>query len=102
MNALVVCNSVLLQDNLLLHQCVNLLLEEVALVDVVGLQFLEVFLEIGDVFDDLLQNVIGSLCGMVLESCTLRTKELHFFLIVIKQLDSFFSSTLYVTNRDRY
>ena len=60
-------DGVLLDDDLLLHERVHLLLEEVALVHVVDLQLLEVFLEIGDVLDDLLQDVVRRLRRVVLQ-----------------------------------
>ena len=68
MDARVERDSILLHDNLLLHQRVDLLLEEVDFVDVVDLEFLEVFLQVCDVLDDLLQNVVGSLRSMMLQS----------------------------------
>ena len=71
MDARVERDSILLYDNLLLHQSVDLLLEEVDFVDVVDLEFLEVFLQVSDVLDDLLQNIVGSLSGMVFQSCAL-------------------------------
>ena len=71
MNASVECNRVLLHHNLLLHQRVHLLLEEVHLVDVVDLELLEVFLQIRDILNNLLQNVIGRFSRVVLESCAL-------------------------------
>ena len=71
-NASVKSNGILLHNDLLLHQSVHLLLEEVALVSIVDLELLEVFLKIGDVLNDLLQNVIGRLSGVVLQSCALR------------------------------
>ena len=71
MDARVQCDSILLHDNLLLHQRINLLLEEINLIDIIDLELLEVFLQIGDVFNNLLQNVVGSLGGMVLQSCAL-------------------------------
>ena len=68
MDARVERDSILLHNNLLLHQCVDLLLEEVDFVDVVDLELLEVFLQVCDVLDDLLQNVVGSLRSMMLQS----------------------------------
>ena len=53
-NASIKLNGILLNGDLLLDQSVHLLFEEVALVDVVGLQLLVVLLEVGDVLDDLL------------------------------------------------
>ena len=67
MNASVKTDGVLLYDNLLLNQSVHLLLEEVALIDVVWLKLLEVFLQIGDVLDNLLQNVIRGLSRVMFE-----------------------------------
>ena len=43
-DASVQCNSVLLKNNLLLNECIGLLLKEVHLVDVAVLQLEEVFL----------------------------------------------------------
>ena len=71
MNASIKCNRVLLHHDLLLHQRVHLLLEEVHLVHVVDLELLKVFLQIRDILNNLLQNVIGRFGRMVLESCAL-------------------------------
>ena len=87
-------NGVLLHRDLLLDQGVDLLFEEVALVDVVGLQLLVVLLEVGDVLDDLLQDVVGGLRGVVLQRRALRSKELHFLLVVVQQLDRLFCVAL--------
>ena len=95
MDALVQGHRVLLHDNLLLHQRVDLLLEEVALVDVVGLQLLEVFLEVGDVLNDLLQDVICRLGGVMLKSRALRAQQLNFLFVIVEQLDCFFSGSLF-------
>ena len=93
-DARVEAHGVLLDDDLLLDECVDLLFEEVALVDVVDLQLLVVFLQVGNVFDDLLQDVVGRLRRVVLESCALRSQELHFFLIVVQKFDRFFGIPL--------
>ena len=71
MDARVERDSILLHNNLLLHQCVDLLLEEVDFVDVVDLELLKVFLQIRDILNNLLQNVIGRFSRVVLESCAL-------------------------------
>ena len=71
MDALVQTDSVLLDHDLLLHERVHLLLEEVHLVNVVDLELLKVFLQIRDILNNLLQNVIGRFGRMVLESCAL-------------------------------
>ena len=71
MDARVERYSILLHDNLLLHQRVDLLLEEIDFVDVVDLEFLEVFLQVCDVLNDFLQNIVGGLSGMVFQSCAL-------------------------------
>ena len=76
----------MLDNDLFLNKSVDLLLEEVAFVDVILLHLLKVFLEVGDVFDDLLQDVVGGLRRVVLQSGALRPQELHFLLVVIKQL----------------
>ena len=67
MDALVQTDGVLLDHDFLLHQRVHLLLEEVALVDVIRLQLLEVFLQVSYVLNDLFKNVIGRLSGMVFQ-----------------------------------
>ena len=66
-DARVELDSVLLHGNLLLDQGIHLLFEEVALVDVISLLLLVVFLEVGNVLDDLLEDVIGGLRGVVLQ-----------------------------------
>ena len=102
MDALVQAHRVLLQDNLLLHQRVDLLLEEVALVDVVALKLLEVFLEVGDVLDNLLQDVISCLGGVMLESCALRAQKLDFFFVIVEQLYCFFGRSLFSKQESWY
>ena len=66
-DARVELDGVLLHGNLLLDQGIHLLFEEVALVDIVSLLLLVVFLEVGNVLDDLLEDVIGGLRGVVLQ-----------------------------------
>ena len=85
MDASVKDDGVLLDDNLLLNECVDLLFKEVDLVDVVDLQLLEIFFQVGDILNNFLQNVISSLRGMMLESRALASQELHFLLVVIEQ-----------------
>ena len=70
-NACVQADSVLLHHNLLLNQCIDLLLQEVTLVDVIRLQLLVVFLQVSDVLNDLLQDIVCSLCCMMFQSCAL-------------------------------
>ena len=94
MDASIEADGVLLDDDLLLDEGVNLLLEEVALVDVVLLELLVVLLEVGDVLDDLLQDVVSGLRCVVLQRRALRPQELHFLLIVVQKLDSFFCVSL--------
>ena len=88
MDTSVQADSILLHHDLLLDQRVDLLLQEVALVHIVLLQLLEVFLKVGDVFDDLLEDVIGRLCGVMLESGAFTPQELHFLLVVIQKFHS--------------
>ena len=85
MDASIENDGVLLDDNLLLNECVDLLFKEVDLVDVVDLQLLEIFFQVGDILNNFLQNVISSLRGMMLESRALASQELHFLLVVIEQ-----------------
>ena len=70
-DARVELDGVLLHGNLLLDQGIHLLFEEVALVDIVSLLLLVVFLEVGNVLDDLLEDVIGGLRGVMLQCCAL-------------------------------
>ena len=70
-DARVELDGVLLHGNLLLDQGIHLLFEEVALVDIVSLLLLVVFLKVGNVLDDLLEDVIGGLRGVVLQCCAL-------------------------------
>ena len=95
MNAGVECDGVLLDRKLLLNQCVDLLLEEVDLIYVVLLQLLEVFLKVGDVLNDLLQDIIRRLGGVMLERGALGAQELHFLLVIVEKLDGLFCPTLF-------
>ena len=90
MDAGVKDDGILLNNDLLLDQCVDLLLEEVDLVNVVDLKLLEVFLQVGDVLNNLLQNVVSGLRGVMLKSCALRPQELHFLLVVVEQFNCIF------------
>ena len=98
MDASVERDRIILDNDLLLNEGIDLLLEEITLVDVILLEFLIVLLEVSDVFDDLLQNVIGSLCSVVLECSALRAEKLHFLLVIVQQLDCLFRSTLSSNN----
>ena len=95
MDAGIKMDGVLLDDDLLLDQGVDLRLEEVALVDVIGLQLKVIFLQVGDVFDDFFENIIGRLSGVMLQGGALASEELHFLLVVIQQFDGIFSVSLY-------
>ena len=83
-------DSILLERHLLLDESVHLLLKEVAFVDVVDLKLLVVFVKVGDVFNDLLQDIISGFGSMMFQGCALAPKELHFFLVVIQHLNGFF------------
>ena len=67
MNACVKAYSVLLDYHLLLDDSVNLLLEELALVSIVDLELIEILVKVGDVLDNFFQDVICSLCSMMLQ-----------------------------------
>ena len=95
MNAGVECDGVILDRELLLNQCVDLLLEEVDLIYVVLLQLLEVLLKVRNVLNDLLQDVIRRLGRMMLESGALGAQELHFLLVIVEKLDGLFCPTLF-------
>ena len=95
MDAGIKMDGVLLDDDLLLDQGVDLRLEEVALVDVIGLQLKVIFLQVGDVFDDFFENIIGRLSGVMFQGGALASEELHFLLVVIQQFDGIFSVSLY-------
>ena len=94
MDAGVEGDGILLQDDLLLDKSVDLLLEEVALVDIVRLKLLVVFLEVGDIFDDLLEDIVGSLGRMMFKSSAFASEELHFLLVVIQKFDGVFGVSL--------
>ena len=66
-NACVKAYSVLLDYHLLLDDSVNLLLEELALVSIVDLELIEILVKIGDVLDNFFQDIVSSLCSMVLQ-----------------------------------
>ena len=94
MDASIETDSVLLHDDLFLDQGIDLLLQEVALVDVDLLMFLEVFLKIWDVLNNLLQNIVGCLGGVMLQRGALASQQLHLLLIVIQQLHGIFWTSL--------
>ena len=83
-DACIKADSIVLHNNLLLDKSVHLLLQEVALINIIGLQLLVVFLQVWDVLNDFLENVIGGLCGMMLKSGALTSQELNFLLVVIE------------------
>ena len=83
-DACIKADSIMLHNNLLLDKSVDLLFQEVALIDIIGLQLLVVFLQVGDVFNDLLENVIGGFCGMMLKCGALASQKLDFLLVVIE------------------
>ena len=95
MNTRVEANSILLHNDLLLDESVDLLLEEVALIDVVLLQLHEVLLQVGDVLNDFLENIICGLSSVMLKCGALASQELHFLLVVVQQLDGLFCVSLF-------
>ena len=80
-------HTCLLEGDLLLVQNVNLGLEVVDLVDVGGLQFQVVLLEVGDVLNHLLEDVVGGLGRVVLQSRALTPQQLNILLILIELLE---------------
>ena len=70
-NTRVESDGVLLEGDAFLHQLVGLLLEEVDLVDIDLLELEVILLEVGNVLDDLLENVVSGFSCVVLERCTL-------------------------------
>ena len=94
-NASVKADSILLQNDLLLDEGVDLLLKEVALIYIDLLMLLEVFLKVGNILDDLLKDVVSGLSGMMLQCGALASQQLHFFLVVIQELDSVFRVPLH-------
>ena len=101
MDAGVESNGILLDDDLFLDEGVDLLLEEVALVNIVDLQLLIVFLQVGNVFNNFLEDVVGRLRGVVLERSALGPQELHFLLVVVQKLDGLFRASLLRTRPER-
>ena len=85
----------MLNYDFLLYQRVDLLFEEVDLINITGLKFLEVFFEVGDIFNNFFKDVVSSLCSVMLESCAFASQELHFFLVVIQQFDSILTASLF-------
>ena len=94
-NASVKADSILLQNDLLLDEGVDLLLKEVALIYIDLLMLLEVFLKVGNILDDLLKDIVSGLSGMMLQCGALASQQLHFFLVVIQELDSIFRVPLH-------
>ena len=82
-------DGILLNNDLLLDESVDLLLEEVDFINVVLLKFKEVFLQVGDVFNDFLEDIVSSLSGVMLKSSAFASKELHFLLVIVQELDGF-------------
>ena len=87
-------NCVLLQGNFFLNQNMSLLLQKVALVDVTMLQLQIVLFQICDVFDDFLQNIVGSFSCMVFESCAFAPQQLDFLPVVVQQFQRGLSISL--------
>ena len=47
----------------------------------------EVFLQVGDILNDLLQDVVGRLSRVVLKSSALRSQQLNFLLVIVQALN---------------
>ena len=73
----------MLQPDLLDLQVTRLLPQEIHLVAVVLLVLSEIFLQVVNVFQDLLQNVVEALCALVLKCSALRSKELGVFFVIV-------------------
>ena len=94
MNASVQGDSILLNDHLFLDKRVNLLFEEVAFVDIVGLKLLEITVQVVDVFNDFLKDVVSRFGCVVLQGRALAAQQLHLLLVVIEILNGFFCVSL--------
>ena len=70
------------------------MLEELALIGIVELELCEILIKVMDVFDDLLQDIVRSLCSMMLQGGALAPQKLHFLLVVVQTLDRFFRVSL--------
>ena len=83
-----------MESDTLLDQLVGLLLEEVDLVDVDLLELEVVLFEVGNVFDDLLEDVVGRFSCVVLQRCALGSEQLHLFFVIVKHFAGFFGAAL--------
>ena len=98
--ALDVCDTVvdhdcvLLQTHLFLLKLAGLLFQKRDLIKVMLLELTEIFFEVVDVLENLLEDIVKALCALVLKSRTLRSKELGVFLIIVELLDAFFDINL--------
>ena len=95
MNTSIEADRILLQNDLLLDEGVDLLLKEVALIYIDLLMLLEIFLKVGNILDDLLEDVVSGLSSVMLQCGALASKQLHFFLVVIQKLDGIFRVSLH-------
>ena len=78
-------NALLLKVDLFLQKLILLLLKEVHLIDIRLLKFSEVTLHIGDVFKDLLEDIIYCLSLLMFQSGTFTSQDLWFLLIFIER-----------------
>ena len=96
-NTRIKSDGVLLEGNAFLNQLVSLLLEEVDLVDIDLLELEVILLKVGNILDDLLENVVSGFSRVVFERCTLRAQQLDLFLVIVEHLAGLFGSALYRT-----
>ena len=90
MNASIKSNCVLLNSDLLLDESVDLLLLEIALVDIILLKLHIILLQVGNVLNDFFENIVGGFSGVMLKSGALTSQELHFLLVVVQKFDGLF------------
>ena len=74
----------LLDLHLLINELANLLFEESHFINVHGLKFTEVFLEVCNILHDLFQGVIVLLSGLMFEGSQITSEKLRFLLILIE------------------
>ena len=83
-----------MERNSFLNQLVSLLLEEVAVVDVAGLELEVILLQVGDILDHFFQDVVRGLGSVMLKGGAFAPEQLHLLLIVIEHLVGLFGVAL--------
>lgn len=79
-----------MESDLLLVKSGNLSLQVVNLVNVGLLVLQVVFFKVGNVLNNFLQNVVGGLSSVMLQSCALTSQELNVLLVLVQLFEGGF------------